>query len=246
MSAGVPLPGNFDVDMQRYGGNIGLGTYLFSDFEFELGVAAYDDTIEVKLTGDKEDYDSRQIYSALRIDSLDNLNFPNTGLSAKVKWIKEIDGLGGDYDFEQIYFDIEKPFNFGNHNITTYLKYGETYKKDGQTSLIEGFTLGGLFNLSGFAPYSLNDDNIFLGVMKYRYRLRDGGLFGTLSAPLYTGFSAEIGNTWDYQKNINFSKMHKSGSIYIAADTPFGPFYLAYGHSDNSESAFYLYLGEKF
>lgn len=174
-AAGIPLPGNFDVDMQRYGGKTGFGTYIFDDFELEFGVAAYDDTVEVELVGAKENYDARQIYSTIRIDSLDNLNFPNTGFAAKAKWIKEVEGLGSDYDFEQVYFNIEKPITFGNHNITTYLKYGETYNKDGQSSLIEGFTLGGLFNLSGFAPYALNDDNMFLGAMKYRYQIRDGG-----------------------------------------------------------------------
>lgn len=174
-AAGIPLPGNFDVDMQRYGGKTGFGTYIFDDFELEFGVAAHDDTVEVELVGAKENYDARQIYSTIRIDSLDNLNFPNTGFAAKAKWIKEVEGLGSDYDFEQVYFNIEKPITFGNHNITTYLKYGETYNKDGQSSLIEGFTLGGLFNLSGFAPYALNDDNMFLGVMKYRYQIRDGG-----------------------------------------------------------------------
>jgi len=245
-SMGVSLPGNFNVDMQRYGGKIGVGTYIFNNIELEIGVAAYKDTIEAELTEERIRNDSRQTYGSLRIDSLDNLNFPNTGIGAKATWIKEVKSLGSDYDFEQIYFDVEKPFTFGNHNITTFIKYGETYNKDGQTSVIEGFTLGGLFNLSGFAPYSLNDDNVFLGVMKYRYRLRDGGFFGTLSVPIYTGFSVEIGNTWDYEENINFSKMYKSGSLYIAADTPLGPLYLAYGHSDESESALYLYLGEKF
>ena len=176
-AAGIPLPGNFDVDMQRYGGKTGFGTYIFDDFELEFGVAAHDDTVEVELVGAKENYDARQIYSTIRIDSLDNLNFPNTGFAAKAKWIKEVEGLGSDYDFKQVYFNIEKPITFGNHNITTYLKYGETYNKDGQSSLIEGFTLGGLFNLSGFAPYALNDDNMFLGVMKYRYQIRDGGFW---------------------------------------------------------------------
>jgi NTE family protein len=245
-SLGISLPGNLDVEMQRYGGKIGLGTYVNSYFELEFGVGAYDDTVKAELTGDKLHYDSRQLYSTLKIDDLDNLNFPNTGIRAKAQWLKEQEGLGSDYNFEQIYFNIEKPFTFGNHNITTFIKYGETYNKDGQTSLIEGFTLGGLFNLSGFSPYSLNDDNVFLGVIKYRYNLRDGGFFGTLNVPLYTGFSAELGNTWDYDENINFAKMHKSGAVYFAADTPLGPFYLAYGHSDSSESAFYLYLGERF
>lgn len=242
----INLPGSFDVDMERYGVIAGVGAYLFDDFEWEVGVGSYKDTIEVELTGGKNEYGSRQIYSAIRIDSLDNLNFPNSGLVASARWIKEIEGLGSDYNFEQIYLEVEKPFTSENHNITTYLKYGETYNINGQTSITDGFTLGGLFNLSGFAPYSLNDDKVFLGVVKYRYKLRGGGFFGTLSASMYTGFSVEIGNTWDYQENINFSKMYTSGSIYLAADTLLGPFYLAYGHSDSSESALYLYLGEKF
>lgn len=245
-AADIPLPGNFDVDIQRYGAKIGLGTYLFKDFEFEFGVGSYKDTVKVDLIGVKEQYDSSQLYSTIRFDSLDNLNFPNTGWEAKFTWIKELEELGSDYNFEQIYFDIEKPLTFGNHNLIAFIKYGETYNKDGQSSLVEGFTLGGLFNLSGFTPYSLNDDNVFLGVMKYRYKLRDGGFFGTLNTPIYAGFSAEIGNTWDYEEQINFSTMHKSGAVYLSADTPLGPFYLAYGHSDDTESAFYLYLGEKF
>ncbi len=245
-SADIPLPGNLDIDMERYGGNVGLGTYLFDNVELELGVAGYKDNIEAKLTQVQANYDSRQIYSSLRVDTLDNLNFPNTGWGVRGKWIQESQELGSDYDFQQIYFSVEKPFTFGNHNITTYIKYGETYNQDGKTSLIDGFTLGGLFNLSGFAPYSLNDDNLFLGVIKYRYRLREAGFFGTLGTPLYAGFSAEVGNAWDYRENINFQEMYKSGTIYIAADTLFGPFYLAYGHSDDSQSAFYLYLGEKF
>ncbi len=186
------------------------------------------------------------MYSVIRVDNLDNLNFPNSGLWASIKWIKETEGLGSDYDFEQISFEVEKPFTFEKHNITSYLKYGETYNIGGQTSALDNFTLGGLFNLSGFAPYSLSDDSVFLGVIKYRYKLKGSGFFGTLNAPFYAGFSVEMGNTWDYKENIDFSGMHKSGSIYLAADTLLGPFYLAYGHSTSSENALYLYLGEKF
>ena len=245
-SVGIAQEGSFEMEIERYGGRVGVGTHLFNDYELEVGYANYRDNLEVKLIGEKASYDARQIYTSLVIDNLDNLNFPNHGIRSKVLWIKEMEELGSDYDFEQIYFDVEKPITFGNHNITTYLKYGSTYAQQGVTSYAGSFTLGGLFNLSGFAPYSLNDDNMFLGVMKYRYKLKGGGFFGTLNAPLYAGFSAEIGNTWDYKESINFREMHKAGTLYLAADTFFGPFYLAYGLSDNSESAIYLYLGEKF
>jgi len=39
---------------------------------------------------------------------------------------------------------------------------------------------------------------------------------------------------------------HDSVTAYVAADTFLGPFYLAYGHSDDGQSSAYLYLGEKF
>ena len=157
-----------------------------------------------------------------------------------------MNSFGSDYDYEQIYVDIEKPLTYNYHNITTYLKYGSTYKQDGTTSLAGSFTLGGLFNLSGFVPYSLNNDNMFLGVVKYRYELRDGGFFGSLNSPLYAGFSAEIGNTWGLNDSVSYSMMKKSGTVYLAADTILGPFYLAYGFSNADENTIYLYLGEKF
>lgn len=245
-SAGLLQNGNFEMKIKRYGIGLGFGTHISNNYELEIGYANYRDNLEVELASLKANYDAKQIYGSLKIDNLDNVNFPKTGIKSQIKWTKELDEFGSDYDFEQIYIDIEKPITFGKHNITTYLKYGSTYSKTGVTSLAGSFTLGGLFNLSGFVPYSLNDDNMFLGVLKYRYKLKGGGLFGNFNASLYAGFSAEIGNTWDYNDNINFNKMHKSGTVYLASDTLLGPFYLAYGHSDNSDSTVYLYLGEKF
>ena len=46
------------------------------------------------------------------------------------------------------------------------------------------------------------------------------------------------------KKNIHDLK--KSASVYVAADTFLGPFYLAYASSEDGENSFYLYLGESF
>ena len=106
--------------------------------------------------------------------------------------------------------------------------------------------MGGLFNLSGYIPYALNDENMFLGVAKYRYQLKDGGFFGSLNVPLYIGTSLEVGSTWQKDDGLETKNIKKSATIYVAADTVLGPFYLAYGVSDEGESSGYLYLGEKF
>ena len=242
----IQREGTWEMDTERYGGTLELGTYIFNDYELEVGTSAFYDIVEFNLIEEVSKHDARPIHASLKIDNLDNLNFPNTGMKIDMVWTKELPEFGSDYNYEQVYLSLEKPISFGVHNITTYLKYGSTYKQKGDTSVAGSFNLGGLFNLSGFVPYSLVDENMFLGVLKYRYELKNGGFFGSLNAPLYAGFSAEMGNTWGYGESMNYSKLHKSGTVYVAADTILGPFYFAYGFSDGHESTAYLYLGEKF
>jgi NTE family protein len=238
--------GDFALNIERYGGSAGIGTYIFTNIALELGVSAYRDELEVKLLNASTGYDAVPIYASLNMDTLDNLNFPNSGVKSQIKWIKEDPSIGSDYDFEQIYIDFQKPISFGKHNITAYIKYGDTYKQNGVESVASNFSLGGLFNLSGIASNYLNGENMFLAVMKYRYRIEDGGFFGSLSARVYAGLSVEIGDAWRESKAMNYDNMRKAGSVYLAADTILGPFYLAYGHADSSDSTVYLYLGERF
>lgn len=167
-------------------------------------------------------------------------------MRSELRWTKELEDLGSDYAYEQLYFDIEKPFVFNAHNITTYLEYGSTYKDDNVERFSGTFALGGLFNISGYAPYSFNDQNMFLGVFKYTYEIKDGGFFGSFNAPLYAGFSTEIGETWGRYNSFSKENLKQSGSLYLAADTFLGPIYFAYGFAVDGEDSLYLYLGEKF
>ncbi len=238
--------GTIEVDARRYGTTVAFGTHMFRDYELEIGASAFNDTADIDLLSVDMQNDARPIYASLKIDNLDNLNFPNTGAKLDVTLTKDMKSFGSDYDYEQISIDLEKPFTYGVHNITTYLKYGATYEQNEQMSISGSFNLGGLFNLSGYVPYSLVNENVFLGVVKYRYQLKKGGFFGSLNAPIYAGFSVEIGNTWAYGESVSYDMMHKAGSVYIAVDTILGPIYFAYGFSDSKNRATYLYLGEKF
>ena len=250
------IRGNIEVKYGRYGGTMAGGIHFAKNYEFELGASSFMDNVDIHLNIigilnlEKKYYQSKPVYASLKIDSLDNINFPKHGVRAKVKVLKDGVISGSDYDYEQLYVDIEKPFSLYANNLTFHLKYGNTFRKKDQLSapgrLYGTFRLGGLFNLSGYAPYSFNDDNMALGVLKYRYELKNAGFFGTLSTSYYAGFSLETGNVWKYNKNMNYNMFHNSASIYFAADTIVGPFYFAYGQADDGENSFYLYLGEKF
>jgi len=240
--------GNQEIFSSRIGATLAFGAHVTTDYEFEVAASLFEDKVQVDATGLKEKYDVKPIYASIKVDNLDNVNFPQIGLKSEIKWTKESDSWGSDYDYEQIYFDIEKPVRFYANNITIYVKYGNTYKKnDDDINRLSGvFTLGGLFNLSGYAPYSFHGDNVLLGVLKYTYEIKNGGFFGNLNAPLYVGFSLESGQAWNNGEKFNYNTVHKSGTVYVAADTFLGPFYLAYGFSDDGEQSAYLYLGEKF
>jgi NTE family protein len=238
--------GSRELVTTRYGAGLAFGMHITTNYEFEVRSSAYRDTLLMDSISYDKKYEARPIYLSFKSDSLDNLHFPKTGFKSELLWTKEMYNWGSDYDYEQIYLEVEKPFTFYSNNLTAIFKYGSTYKKDGLTSLAGSYTLGGLFNLSGYAPYSLNDDNMVLGVIKYRYEIKDGGFFGSINAPLFAGFSLEAGDTWGDIDKFSSHDIKKSGTVYVAADTFLGPFYFAFGISSEGENSAYLYLGEKF
>jgi len=248
------IKGNVEIEYGRYGAGVVLGMHPSRDIEFEVGAAKFNDDVDINLEikdfldVTNTEYDARPVYASLKFDNLDNVNFPKYGYKTDIVWTKD-GAIGGDYDYEQIYIDLEKPLSFYSSNFTVRLKYGDTYKKNESEDIDRfygTFTLGGLFNLSGYVPYSFNGDSLALAILKYRYQLRDSGFFGVLDTPLYVGFSLESGNIWSYEDKFEFDDLHYSGSVYVAADTVLGPFYFAYGYADDGENSFYLYLGEKF
>lgn len=238
--------GNQELYSSRVGGSFVLGAHVTTDYEFELGASIFKDDVKVDSLGIDSQYQARPIFALINIDNLDNVNFPKVGLKSELRWTKEMHNWGSDYGYEQLYFDLEKPFRFYANNVTLYMKYGNTYITDEVARVKGTFTLGGLFNLSGYAPYSFNGDNVALAVLRYTYEVKDGGFFGTLNAPLYAGFSLESGNTWESDESLSYSSVKYSGTLYVAADTLLGPLYLALGSSVDGEISAYLYLGEKF
>ena len=67
-----------------------------------------------------------------------------------------------------------------------------------------------------------------------------------INLPVYAGFSVEGGQLWTDRSDVDFGDLIGAGSIYLGIDSPVGPLYLAYGHTEESQSAIYLSLGWPF
>ena len=63
--------------------------------------------------------------------------------------------------------------------------------------------------------------------------------------PLYLGGSLETGNVWESSSDV-FTDMIVAGSVFIGSDTPLGPLYFGYGHTDTGRNSLYLFLGRTF
>ena len=107
------------------------------------------------------------------------------------------------------------------------------------------YSLGGFFNLSGLAPFSLLGPNYAIARAIYFRKIGSGGE-GFFDFPAYIGASLEIGNTWARRSEISYASAHKDGSVFLAFDTFLGPVYLGTGYDQTGNSGYYLFLGRTF
>jgi len=171
-------------------------------------------------------------------DSLNNVDFPNSGYQGRLAWRANRESLGSDLDYDQVHLSLGIAATWGKNTL-----YGRTIV---ETTLDENapenalFRRGGFFELSGFLNRQLSGQHF--GLLEAALYRRLGNI--TL-LPIYAGFTLETGNAWNDRDEISFDNSVLAGSVFVGADTFLGPLYLAYGINDSNASTFYLYLGRR-
>ena len=108
----------------------------------------------------------------------------------------------------------------------------------------ENFRLSGFLNLSGYPFEGLADQYSGLArLLFYRRVLRFNQRF---VEGIYVGGSAETGGVWHKFNEIDAKDLIFAGSVFVGADTLFGPLYFAFGQAEGGNHAFYFYLGRGF
>jgi NTE family protein len=98
---------------------------------------------------------------------------------------------------------------------------------------------GGFLRQSGHPVDSLIGQSLTFGRIVYTYKLVDQKVFNGVHA----GFSMEGGRMTKPLLPDQPSHFIASGALFLAVDSPLGPFYLAWGRSSDGASSAYMFLG---
>jgi len=218
-----------------------LGNWGALSLGLQHGYGWIDRNIGVSPPAD-ENFSIGNFFTRFNVDTLDNLNFPNDGTKAKLEFRQFTEALGNDDDYSQLSAKLLYAQTWGQNTILASADAGITLGGDAPTQDL--FTIGGLFNLSGFQSDELSGQNFLLGgLVAYR---NIGARPGSFGVPVYIGASLEAGNVWGDRSDIRLDDLLIAGSIFFGLDTPLGPVYIAYGHAEGGNDSAYLFLGQTF
>ncbi len=177
----------------------------------------------------------------LTLDQLDNVSFPRSGWRAGANIFDSNKALGADEAYTKWDADGTAAYTVDNHSFNLAFKAGGR-RGAAPIPRYDQFQWGGFMQQSGYATGQLLGERVMFGRAVYFHRI----LRGSVLEGAYGGFSLEVGKVGVPLVQTNSDALLKSGSIFVAADTPLGPAYLAYGRSGGGLSAYYFYLGKPF
>ena len=106
-------------------------------------------------------------------------------------------------------------------------------------------SLGGFLNLSGYQDSELIGErsSLFRSMLYWRA----SSLPAALGSGVYAGISMELGKIWGRVGTNDWSQSNSdwipAGSVFLAADTIIGPFFVGMGTARGGKPTAYLYLG---
>ncbi len=227
------------VRIKRYGATLYGGREFGNWGRATVGVTRGAGDREIRI-GDPaipdEDFDIGEVYTTLEVDRLDDLFFPTSGHSLSVTYRKADDTFGASDDFEQLLARGTLALATSKNAFVFGADYRSTISGIAPPERL--FRVGGLFNLSGYEFNQLSGQNYaqLIGIFR-----RD--FVRTSILDLSVGASVEYGNVWEDRDDMEFADGLLGGSVFVGAKTPFGPAFIGWGRTEQSDGTFYIYLG---
>ena len=177
-------------------------------------------------------------------DRLDSASFPKRGQAFRLRWLGDRESLGASQDADVVTASWQVARSHDRYSFVLSMDAGSALD-DTVVSPQELFTLGGLFEISGLTPDAVSGTQYGIARSIVYRRISRGGT-GFFEYPAYLGFSVEAGNVWATRDDVDWGRLETGGSLFLGAESPFGPVYLAAGLASGGETAFYLYVGRTF
>lgn len=229
-----------ELGWRRYGIGLAGGRELGTWGEFRAGIVREAGTVKIQV-GDPAvpdtDFDTGEVFLQFFVDELDNVKFPHSGGTFRIRATAGLKDLGSDDDYEQGVVEGSYAYTLGRNTGFVHGMFATT--QDGDAPYQNLFRLGGFTRLSGLEHNELKGQHAAsLSGIFYR-RIGTFSLFS-----FYAGLSLEYGNVFQEKGEMKFDNGIAAGSLFLGLDTLIGPIYLAYGRAESSRDNFYLFLGQ--
>jgi NTE family protein len=232
------IAAEYRVSTYEFGLDLGIQPMMYGEAKvgllFGRGKAKLE-TGEVKLPNDR--FDRRGIIVEAALDQIDNVNFPNEGYFAGIKYFSSIEDMGSDDSYNKVEGSAIAAFTFKKQTVLASFEAGSHF--GGELPYYDQLLLGGFLDLSGLQQNQLRGQYMAIGKVVTYHRMGS-----SIIGDLYLGGSLESGNVW--QNDFDFDNLQTAGSIFLGYDTILGPLYIALGYVDQGQRAGYFYLGRTF
>jgi len=178
------------------------------------------------------------VRARLRIDQMDSVKFPRSGYAATAEILDSQTGLGARDDYTRWEGSVASAFSFGDNTVQVALKGGGAIGS-APLPIYDQFSFGGFLQMSGYQIGQFYGESLAFGRVVYYRKLTKA----VLTEGVYAGASLEAGRVGGQLVAGNPTGMLESGSLFLAADTPLGPVYIAYGIAQDNNRTVYFYLG---
>lgn len=191
----------------------------------------------------KVPFDQTKFAASFDIDTLDNVQFPTSGLALNVAYENSMSLFGGDSGVDTILIGSYKPISWGKNTLGIRSIFGTSFNgSPNETDLV---SLGGFLNMTAFAPGQITGNHGGMVAAVY-YRRMSGGRQYLTEMPIYLGGTLEAGNLWNRREDVSFNDLKWSSSLFVGVDTILGPTYLGMGLGSNGATSAFLNIGQIF
>jgi NTE family protein len=237
-----------EVGVETNGGELDFGRVFGDSGEARIG-AYYTHNISKPIigdpgfTGDENEVDAGLILR-LRADSRDSTVFPRHGVQVNGWYMDDQESMGSDADRQVARLDASIALTVGRVTVVPSISGQDLIT--GPTSFVSSCSLGGFLNLSGLGVGELRGERCVLGRTVSYIQLSHLDL-GPLSTAMYGGISLEAGNVYTRGGDpVTWDSLILGGSLFVGAQTPIGPAFVAWGTTENGDHAFYFNIGDRF
>jgi NTE family protein len=245
----VPVQVDQDIiaeyERNRFIGGIGLGRRLGKSGELQVGIEKGTGEFSRHI-GDPSlpegSYEIGDYFGKVSVDSRDTPDFPTKGVLFDFKTARNTENLGSSDEFTQLSGSTQLPLAYGVNTLTLSTDYGTNLETVPANRV---FVLGGMFDIAGYQPGGLSASDFFVGRVTYYRELASlGGAFAKLN--LFGGGEIEMASLRSDIAQIEDNTGLVGGLLFLGADTPLLPVYVAAGTNNDHESSVYLNVGRIF